>query len=193
MSSQLDQDTFTLLASQLIGSIGANMKNIEFDINSYKKTDYENVCEFTVQSTGRPIPTTPMKFSKTQLEFLIQNMCSELIELAETITESPLEAKEFVLTCIEKADLHTNVTTFTSDEDIVVSQADAIVDVMYYALNGCAKNGIDVSACFDEVHRSNMNKRDPVTGKFNRREDGKILKPNGWIGPDLKSVLYPSV
>jgi len=30
-----------------------------------------------------------------------------------------------------------------------------------------------------------MAKVDPVTGKVKRREDGKILKPEGWTPPDL--------
>jgi hypothetical protein len=29
-----------------------------------------------------------------------------------------------------------------------------------------------------------------VDGKVVRRDDGKILKPEGWTAPDIKSVLY---
>ena len=34
-----------------------------------------------------------------------------------------------------------------------------------------------------------MNKRDPVTKQFIKREDGKILKPNGWKEPDINSEI----
>jgi hypothetical protein len=40
---------------------------------------------------------------------------------------------------------------------------------------------------WQEVHRSNMAKlRD---GKLVRREDGKILKPEGWTAPDFTEIL----
>jgi predicted HAD superfamily Cof-like phosphohydrolase len=59
-------------------------------------------------------------------------------------------------------------------------QADALVDVYYYSLNAAAKNGFNISAVFGIVHAANMAKRDPATGKFLKREDGKIIKPSGW-------------
>jgi predicted HAD superfamily Cof-like phosphohydrolase len=45
--------------------------------------------------------------------------------------------------------------------------------------------GYDVQGAWDEVLRSNMAKVDPITRKVTRREDGKILKPEGWKEPDL--------
>jgi predicted HAD superfamily Cof-like phosphohydrolase len=44
---------------------------------------------------------------------------------------------------------------------------------------------------FDEVHASNMTKLDPITKKPIRRADGKIIKPNGWMPPNIKGILYP--
>ena len=40
---------------------------------------------------------------------------------------------------------------------------------------------------FNEVHRSNMAKL--VDGKVIRREDGKVLKPNGRKPPQLAQFL----
>jgi len=40
---------------------------------------------------------------------------------------------------------------------------------------------------FAEVHRSNMAKL--VDGKVIRREDGKVLKPEGWTPPDVKGAM----
>eukprot|EP00961_Rhodomonas_salina_P176604 2380272-Rhodomonas_salina.2 len=59
-------------------------------------------------------------------------------------------------------------------------QADALIDVYYYSLNAAAKKGMNISAVFDIVHAANMAKRDPATGKFIKRDDGKIIKPDGW-------------
>lgn len=45
-------------------------------------------------------------------------------------------------------------------------------------------NAIPFDAVWDEIHRSNMAKVDgPV------RDDGKILKPEGWVPPDVAGVL----
>lgn len=44
------------------------------------------------------------------------------------------------------------------------------------------------------VQKANMAKVDSVTGKVKRREDGKILKPDGWAAPDaeIKKVIETS-
>ena len=34
-----------------------------------------------------------------------------------------------------------------------------------------------------------MAKRDPETGKFLKREDGKIIKPKGWKAPDVEGEV----
>jgi predicted HAD superfamily Cof-like phosphohydrolase len=33
--------------------------------------------------------------------------------------------------------------------------------------------------------RTNFAKIDPTTGKVRKREDGKVLKPEGWTAPEL--------
>ena len=42
---------------------------------------------------------------------------------------------------------------------------------------------------WNEVARSNLAKIDDETGKVLKRNDGKVLKPEGWISPDIKSIL----
>ena len=49
------------------------------------------------------------------------------------------------------------------------------------------EDGIPLDRVFEEVHRSNMAKL--VDGKPVRREDGKILKPEGWTPPDMKKFV----
>jgi predicted HAD superfamily Cof-like phosphohydrolase len=44
-----------------------------------------------------------------------------------------------------------------------------------------------VYSAWEEVARSNLAKIDKVTGKVIKREDGKIMKPEGWRPPDLGS------
>jgi predicted HAD superfamily Cof-like phosphohydrolase len=49
--------------------------------------------------------------------------------------------------------------------------------------------GYDVSGAWNEVARSNLAKIDTQTGKVKKREDGKVLKPEGWTPPDLKQFV----
>ena len=49
---------------------------------------------------------------------------------------------------------------------------------------------MNLSAVFGVVHGANMAKRNPATGKFEKREsDGKIIKPPGWSPPDVEGEL----
>jgi len=49
--------------------------------------------------------------------------------------------------------------------------------------------GYDIQGAWDEVVKTNMAKVDPATGKVRRREDGKILKPEGWKPPDMSKFI----
>ena len=62
--------------------------------------------------------------------------------------------------------------------------ADAIIDLKY-VLNGMAISyGIDLDPLWVAVQETNMAKEGGST-----RGDGKILKPKGWVAPDIKGLL----
>lgn len=70
----------------------------------------------------------------------------------------------------------------------IVEVADALTDLLYVVYGAGAAFGIDLDACFEEVHESNMSKLMP-DGTVKRREDGKVLKGPNFFQPDLKKVL----
>ena len=72
-------------------------------------------------------------------------------------------------------------------ESDLVNLAKELADIIYIVCGTAASYGIPLNEVFEEVHRSNMDKL--VDGKPIRREDGKILKPEGWTAPDIKKVL----
>lgn len=74
-----------------------------------------------------------------------------------------------------------------SDNDLV-NLAKELADIIYIACGTAVSYGIPLDKVFEEVHRSNMAKL--VDGKPVRREDGKILKPEGWTAPDIHSILF---
>jgi predicted HAD superfamily Cof-like phosphohydrolase len=67
--------------------------------------------------------------------------------------------------------------------------ADSIGDMLYVLVGTILEHGLadKIEAIFDEIHRSNMTK--VVDGKVIRRDDGKILKPEGYEKPNLKPIL----
>lgn len=57
-------------------------------------------------------------------------------------------------------------------------------DLIYVILGTMVSYGIDINPIWDAVHESNMNK---VGGS--KRPDGKVMKPAGWVPPDIKEIL----
>jgi len=66
-----------------------------------------------------------------------------------------------------------------------VEQLDACMDMIWVILGYCHMKGFDIKGAWQEVADSNLSKIDKDTGKVLRREDGKILKPEGWKPPKL--------
>lgn len=70
-----------------------------------------------------------------------------------------------------------------------VEEIDACFDMMWVIIGYMKSRGWDCEAIWDEGAKSNLSKIDPVTGKVIRREDGKILKPEGWKPPDFTKFV----
>jgi predicted HAD superfamily Cof-like phosphohydrolase len=49
--------------------------------------------------------------------------------------------------------------------------------------------GADAEGAWKEVMSTNFAKIDKETGKVRKRDDGKVLKPIGWKGPELEPFL----
>jgi predicted HAD superfamily Cof-like phosphohydrolase len=68
--------------------------------------------------------------------------------------------------------------------------ADALGDQLYILCGTILKHGLQhkIQQVFSEIHRSNMSKLD-ADGKPLIREDGKILKSDRYLPPDIKKIL----
>ena len=73
-----------------------------------------------------------------------------------------------------------------------VEEFDAVLDMIVVLIGYGLSRGWPMNEGWAEVIRSNMAKIDPATGTVRRRDDGKILKPEGWTPPDLDSLLNPA-
>ena len=74
------------------------------------------------------------------------------------------------------------------DNQDMVEIADALTDLLYVVYGAGHAFGIDLDDCFKEVHKSNLSKLGPDFRPI-KREDGKVLKPDTYFPPDLKTVL----
>lgn len=75
------------------------------------------------------------------------------------------------------------------DKGDLVGIADGGIDSIVTIIGTMLACGIDPRPHWDEVQRTNMAKRDPATGEVRKRDDGKILKPEGWTPPNLEGIL----
>lgn len=70
-----------------------------------------------------------------------------------------------------------------------VETLDALIDIVVVTIGAIHSMGADAEGAWKEVMRTNFAKIDKETGKVRKREDGKVLKPVGWMPPELGQFL----
>jgi predicted HAD superfamily Cof-like phosphohydrolase len=70
-----------------------------------------------------------------------------------------------------------------------VEMLDALIDMLVVTVGALHSMGVDAEGAWNEVMRTNFAKIDLDTGKVCKREDGKVLKPEGWKPPELKQFF----
>jgi predicted HAD superfamily Cof-like phosphohydrolase len=90
----------------------------------------------------------------------------------------------------EQYQLYCNLIKEEFDElcesDNIVDDLDALIDILVVTIGAIHSLGANGEAAWNEVMRTNFAKIDPETGKVRKREDGKVLKPQGWTPPNLE-------
>lgn len=76
---------------------------------------------------------------------------------------------------------------FTAEDK--VEQLDALIDILVVTIGAIHSAGFDAEGAWKEVMKTNFAKIDKETGKVRKREDGKVLKPLGWIPPNLEPFV----
>lgn len=78
------------------------------------------------------------------------------------------------------------VTAYREKDMVEIADACADLKWVIEGLEHTLK--IPQQKVWDEVSRSNLSKISP-NGKVLKREDGKVMKPEGWSAPDIKKIL----
>lgn len=118
------------------------------------------VDAFNRQVLDLPIPSTPKTLDAKRARW------AELAMLEEV--------GEFMEACHDKD---------------TVGAADALIDLVYFALGRLVEMGVPAMAVFDEVHRANMDKERGTLAKRPHSKGFDAVKPSGWQGPDHSWLL----
>jgi predicted HAD superfamily Cof-like phosphohydrolase len=73
-----------------------------------------------------------------------------------------------------------------------IETLDALLDLIVVTVGAVHSLGVDSEGAWKEVMGSNLAKIDRVTGKVEKREDGKVLKPDNWYAPKLEQYFQKS-
>lgn len=77
-----------------------------------------------------------------------------------------------------------------AESNDLVEVADALGDMLYVLCGTIIEHGMQykIEEVFTEIHQSNMSKLD-TNGNPIYREDGKVLKGNGYFKPNIAKIL----
>lgn len=131
---------------------------------------YSNVYTFTEQSMGK-IKHQYSDFDFPSFEFLLKMILGEMAEMIQSIEEN---VGEVILASIVQCDFTYSSSSIFKD----------LVDVCVYLYDLSCTGRCNLMDILDLVHEANMRKKFP-DGKFHRREDGKVIKPDGWTEPNI--------
>lgn len=73
-------------------------------------------------------------------------------------------------------------------ENNEVEKLDAVIDILVVVSGYGLSRGFDMDGAWKEVMKTNFAKIGN-DGKVAKREDGKVMKPEGWVPPDLTKFV----
>jgi len=112
-----------------------------------------------------------------------QIMAGSTLNDVPTLLDKKILNLRYDLKCEELSELKYAIET-----NDIVEIADALGDLLYLILGTSVSMGINLEQVFDEIHKSNMTKKSS-DGVLIKRADGKILKPDTYVKPDIERIL----
>lgn len=138
----------------------------------------DSVTEFT-----RAVGCTTDRFNVRQTALYIGLQLEEMAEKLEACGLSDLQSPE--ITCLRVASQHFKAGVFDRHVEKADRGAllDADIDLAWVTLGSALSQGADVSGASAEVARANLDK--VPGGVCKKDQNGKVIKPDGWLPPDL--------
>jgi len=103
-------------------------------------------------------------------------------------TADEFNGTQFDMYCALIEEEHKELKQALADNDDT-EVLDALIDILVVTVGAIHSGGFDGEGGWREVIGTNLAKIDKDTGKVRKREDGKVLKPVGWVAPDLKPFV----
>lgn len=142
------------------------------------------VREFTEQSKGIKCPESPILLSDAACKFIVRMILSELAELYQTV-HGDIDRKNVIELMIEDLNCpDVGGGILVDDKQYANKQIAAFDNIIDVIFNVGDHHEFDLDSLFNVVHAANMAKRFP-DGTFHRRDDGKVIKPDGWQEADV--------
>jgi predicted HAD superfamily Cof-like phosphohydrolase len=121
----------------------------------------------------------------------VARFCRDIVELAapdRPTTLSPDRAKWFAAVVSEELGEFLDATARKSVPDA----ADAVVDLIYFALGRLYEMGVPAQVAFDDVQRANMRKVRGMKKERSFMHECDAVKPDGWTPPDHSWLAHLS-
>lgn len=137
------------------------------------------VRQFHIEVTGHSVSPAPPMLRQAELRAHVQ--LEEAMELAFALVGP--RAQTLVQATLLKVLTKLTQQKWDGRPDVLSAIAEAC-DNLFATYSTLEAIGVDAEPYFVEVARANLAKRGgPVD------ENGKVLKPPGWVPPDLKSIF----
>ena len=107
-----------------------------------------------------------------------------MIACGQSTTDENQEQYKMYLELIDEEVEELKASTTPNDD------LDALIDILVVTIGAIYSMGANPEGAWREVMATNLAKIDRVTGKVRKRDDGKVLKPDGWTPPDLTLHLH---
>lgn len=119
----------------------------------------------------------PQHLTQRKLKERIECLLEELQEFA---------AGCGLIICHPAGNGNFRVEYLKNDQDLA-AQADALVDLVYFAIGTAVMLGLPWQHLWDDVQRANLTKVPGPTKRVGHRRD--LMKPPGWEGPRTEAIL----
>lgn len=148
-------------------------------------SNFHKVGEFH-RAFSLPVEPRPVVPDDAVVRLRLALLLEEFHELAEATCQNASEAQQTFLATLARA--REQLEALDRFQVDLVEVADALTDINYVTYGAGHTFGIDLNACCEEVHRSNMSKLG-ADGKPVKDERGKVLKGPAYSPPSLAPVL----
>lgn len=147
-----------------------------------KQSPFEQAEEFHEIFDPRK-PKVPTAFSPEEASFRAGFKQEELVELLYAASNNDLALFEQLTEQLQQDIIKAKKKILAKSEpveNVLVSEVDALVDVLYFTYGSFSLLGVDPMPIFDIVHQANMGKLFPDGQPHYDPKTNKVLKPENW-------------